>query len=132
MAIEKRARHNKINYIEFSANDFDGTKSFFNSVFGWEFTDYGPDYPAFEGRGFDCGFYRGDKTSQSENGGALPVFFSENLEETERKVIAAGGTAVKGIFSFPGGRRFQFQEPSGNELGVWTDVDEKGNQIKIV
>ncbi len=132
MAIEKRARHNKINYIEFAASDFDGTKTFFNKVFGWEFTDYGPEYTAFEGRGFDCGFYKAEIASKSANGRALPVFFSENLEETERKVKAAGGTIVREIFSFPGGRRFQFLEPSGNELGVWTDVDENGNKIKIM
>ncbi len=131
MTIEKRARHNKINYIEFTASDFDKTKHFFNKVFGWEFTDYGPDYTAYEGRGFDCGFHRADLSSRSENGGALPVFYSENLEETERKIKAAGGAIIREIFSFPGGRRFQFLEPSGNELGVWTDVDEDGNLIKI-
>ena len=131
MAVERRAQHNKINYIEFAASDFDKTKEFFTKVFGWEFTDYGPDYTAYEGWGMDCGFYRSDKTSSSENGGALPIFYSENLEETERKVKNAGGTITKEIFSFPGGRRFQFAEPSGNELGVWSSLDEKGNEIKL-
>lgn len=124
MVTEKRARHNKINYIEFAANDLEKTKDFFNQVFGWEFTDYGPEYAAYEGRGFDCGFFKSDLSSSAANGGALPVFFSENLEETERKIINAGGSIIKEIFSFPGGRRFQFTEPSGNELGVWSDVEK--------
>ena len=124
MITEKRARHNKINYIEFAACDLEKTKNFFNRVFGWEFTDYGPEYTAYEGRGFDCGFFKSDLSSSAENGGALPVFFSENLEETERKIKNAGGSIVKEIFSFPGGRRFQFTEPSGYELGVWSDVEK--------
>ena len=124
MITEKRARHNKINYIEFAACDLEKTKDFFNQVFGWEFTDYGPEYTAYEGRGIDCGFFKSDLSSSATNGGALPVFFSENLEETERKIKSAGGSIVKEIFSFPGGRRFQFTEPSGNELGVWSDVEK--------
>lgn len=123
MITEKRARHNKINYLEFAACDLEKTKEFFTNVFGWEFTDYGPEYTAYEGRGFDCGFFKSDLSSSAEKGSALPVFFSENLEETERKIKSAGGTIVKEIFSFPGGRRFQFTEPSGNELGVWSDVE---------
>ncbi|MBL4602001.1 MAG: VOC family protein [Emcibacteraceae bacterium] len=119
----KRSRHHKINYIEFAANDLEATKSFFNQVFGWEFTDYGPDYTAYEGRGIDCGFYKSELSSKTENGAALAVFYSENIEETERKVSKAGGTVVKGIFSFPGGRRFHFTEPSGNEIAVWGDIE---------
>ncbi len=132
MVTERRSRHNKITYIEFAAIDFDATKAFFMQVFGWEFNDYGQDYTAYEGFGVDFGFYRADMQSLSEKGSALPVFYSENLEETERKVRRAGGTIVKEIFEFPGGRRFQFLEPSGNEIGVWSDVDESGNQPKLV
>ncbi|HRW29156.1 MAG TPA: VOC family protein [Emcibacteraceae bacterium] len=120
--LDKRARHHKINYIEFAATNLEATKKFFNDVFGWEFTDYGPEYTAYEGRGIDCGFYQSEKVSDSSNGAALPVFYSENLEESERRIIRAGGTIVREIFDFPGGRRFQFREPSGNELGVWSDI----------
>ena len=107
--LDKRARHHKINYIEFAATNLEATKKFFNDVFGWEFTDYGPDYTAYEGRGIDCGFYQSEKVSDSSNGAALPVFYSENLEESERRIIRAGGTIVREIFDFPGGRRFQFR-----------------------
>lgn len=131
MVTERRSRHNKITYIEFAALEFDKTKAFFQQVFGWEFNDYGPDYTAYEGFGVDFGFYRADKQSLSEQGGALPVFYSENLEETERKIKKAGGVMLKEIFAFPGGRRFQFLEPSGNELGVWSDRDENGKEIKM-
>lgn len=121
---EKRSRHNKVNYIEFAANDLEKTKEFFANVFGWDFTDYGPDYTAFEGRSaVDCGFFRADLSSKTDNGGALVVFYSENLEETKCKIEQAGGTIVREIFPFPGGKRFHFTEPSGNEIAVWSDVE---------
>lgn len=121
---ENRVRHNKVNYVEFASKDLDKTKAFFEQAFAWSFTDYGPDYTAFEGRGHvDCGFFRADMASSTEAGGALVVLYSENLEETERKVKRAGGEIVKEIFAFHGGRRFQFTEPSGNELAVWSDVE---------
>lgn len=120
--MEKRARHNKINYIEFAAHDLDKTKSFFNEVFGWEFTDYGPDYTAYESRDIDCGIFRAKLSSKTENGGVLVVFYSENLEETLKHIKKAGGAISREIFSFPGGRRFHFIEPCGNEIAVWSDV----------
>lgn len=111
--------HEKINYLEYAARDIDATKAFFSQVFGWEFEDYGPDYTAFSNQGVDGGFYRADLSSSVDKGAALTVFYSDELEATEQKVIAAGGEIIKPIFSFPGGRRFHFTEPSGNEFAVW-------------
>ncbi len=114
-------KHEKINYVEFPAKDLEATKAFFTSVFGWSFEDYGPDYTAFLKEGLDGGFFRSEQASLTSNGGALIVFYSKELEETQAKIEAAGGTIIKPIFSFPGGRRFQFTEPSGNEFAVWSD-----------
>lgn len=111
--------HEKINYLELPASDIGATKAFFTKVFGWEFEDYGPDYCAFANQGVDGGFYRSDLASQTDQGAALPVFYSDNLQQTLDKVIAAGGEIIKPIFDFPGGRRFHFLEPSGNEFAVW-------------
>ena len=113
--------HEKINYVEFASNDLEATKLFFQKVFNWNFTDYGPDYTAFENAGIDGGFYRENLSSRSENGGALIVFYSSNILETQEKIIKHGGTIIKPIFTFPGGERFHFIEPSGNEYAVWTD-----------
>lgn len=115
--------HHKINYVEFPARDINATKSFFSSVFGWSFQDYGPDYAAITDGGLDGGFYTSDKASSTENGSTLVVLYSDNLETTLEKVVGGGGTIVKDIFSFPGGRRFHFTEPSGNELAVWSDKE---------
>jgi len=112
--------HHKINYIEFPARDLTATKTFFNKAFGWEFQDYGPDYCAFTGQGTDGGFYKSDLISATSTGAALVVLSSDNLEASEAAVKAAGGKIIKEIFSFPGGRRFHFTEPSGNELAVWS------------
>lgn len=112
-------KHEKINYVELAAKDLDATKSFFQTAFNWEFVDYGPAYTAFSNQGLDGGFYQADLASTAESGGALIIFFSEALEATQAKVVKAGGTIIKPIFSFPGGRRFQFLEPSGNEFAVW-------------
>lgn len=115
--------HEKINYVEFPAKDLAATKAFFNTAFGWTFVDYGPDYVAFSDQGLDGGFFTSEQHSTSANGGALIVLFSENLEATQAKVSAAGGKIVQDIYSFPGGRRFHFTEPSGNEFAVWAQPE---------
>ncbi|WP_428036024.1 VOC family protein [Amphritea sp.] len=114
-------QHEKINYVEFPASDLQATKDFFSTVFDWVFEDYGPDYCAFGNQGLEGGFFKSDQKSSSENGAALIVFYSSDLEGTLHKIESAGGQINKPIFSFPGGRRFHFIEPSGNELAVWSD-----------
>ena len=111
--------HEKMNYVEFPAKDLAGTKAFFESVFGWTFTDYGPEYTAFENQGLDGGFFQADLASSTEKGAALIVFYSNQLEATLAKVEKAGGSILRPIYSFPGGRRFHFTELSGNEFAVW-------------
>jgi len=113
--------HEKINYVEYPSRDLDATKRFFQHAFGWTFEDYGPEYAAFSGEGLDGGFYKADLAASTIHGSALIVFYSEALEETLNKVVAAGGKIVKPIFPFPGGRRFHFTEPSGNEFAVWAE-----------
>ncbi len=114
-------RHEKINYVEFPASDLDRTKEFFQIAFGWTFTDYGHDYTAFSDQGLDGGFYRSPMAASVDRGSALIVLYSESLEDTFNKIKPAGGRIVLPIFSFPGGRRFHFAEPSNNELAVWSD-----------
>lgn len=112
----------KINYIEFPAKNIQATKDFFTKVFGWSFEYFGSEYAAFYQSGINGGFFKSDLESSTSNGAALVVLYSRNLEVTQSKIERAGGTIVKPIFSFPGGRRFHFTEPSGNELAVWSDV----------
>ena len=114
--------NDKINYVEFPARDIEATKTFFTTVFGWGFNDYGPEYTAFADQGINGGFYKSDSASSTETGGALIVLYSDTLEVVQERVERAGGSILKPIFSFPGGRRFHFTEPSGNELAVWSDV----------
>ena len=116
-------RHEKLNYVEFPSADLNATKAFFKKAFNWSFVDYGPDYSAFSGQGLDGGFFKANLCSSTSNGAALLVFYSHNLEATLTKVSEAGGEIVKPIFSFPGGRRFHFTEPSGNEFAVWSEAD---------
>ncbi|MGB5244936.1 MAG: VOC family protein [Woeseia sp.] len=115
------AAHEKINYVEFPASNIEKTKAFFGNAFGWAFVDYGPDYASFSDQGIDGGFYRSNLSATTARGSALIVLYSKDLEQTQSNVAAAGGTIVKPIFSFPGGRRFHFIEPSGNELAVWSE-----------
>jgi predicted enzyme related to lactoylglutathione lyase len=114
--------HEKLNYVEFASSDLKATKDFFEKAFGWSFVDYGLEYTAFSGQGIDGGFFKANLYSSTANGAALLVFYSNNLESTLAKVIEAGGEIIKPIFSFPGGRRFHFAEPSGNEFAVWSDT----------
>lgn len=117
------ATHGKINYVEFPAKDLAATRAFFEAALGWSFTDYGPDYMAFSAAeaGLDGGFFRSGLASSTERGGALVVLYAERLEEIQGRIEAAGGSIVRPVFAFPGGRRFHFAEPSGNELAVWSD-----------
>lgn len=115
-------RHEKINYLEYHASDLASTKAFFTEVFAWQFTDYGPDYTAFSSNDeLDGGFFRSDLSSSAHAGAALTVFYSNDLEATQKKVKNAGGEISTAIFDFPGGRRFHFTEPSGNEFAVWSE-----------
>lgn len=116
--------HEKLNYAEFPCADLPSTKAFFEKAFGWAFVDYGPEYTAFSGQGLDGGFFKADLHSSTASGAALLVFYSRDLESTLAKVIAAGGRIIKPIFGFPGGRRFHFTEPSGNEFAVWSEAGE--------
>ena len=113
--------HEKINYIEFPAKNIDTTKAFFKAIFNWDFVDYGPDYTAFSNQGLDGGFFKSDLVVSTKNGSALVVFYSENLEQTSSKIELSNGAIIKPIFSFPGGRRFHFSDPNGNEYAVWSD-----------
>ncbi len=111
----------KIDYIEFPATDFDAVQSFYSAAFDWSFTDYGPEYRAFTDGKLDGGFYKSELRSSTSAGAVLVVLFAEDLEKTRDNVVASGGKIIKGIFPFPGGRRFQFEDPHGNELAVWSD-----------
>lgn len=112
---------NHINYVEFAASNFKATQDFFAKAFGWTFQSWGEDYCSFSNAGLEGGFYRSEKLSKYEQGAPLIVLYSKQLEATQRMVEEAGGKIVAPIFSFPGGRRFHFCEPSGNELAVWSE-----------
>ena len=111
-------KNNEINYIEFKANDLERIKIFYSHLFGWKFTDYGPTYTAFEESGLSGGF---EKTDEAIINGALVVLYHEDLEALKADIIDFGSEISQDIFSFPGGRRFHFKDPSGNELAVWSD-----------
>ena len=111
--------HHAIDYIEFSVRDMAKSKQFYSDCFGWKFNDYGPDYAGIVGEGREVGGFRVD--SSVTTGGPLVVLFSNHLDSTLEKIKAAGGRIVKAPFAFPGGRRFHFVDPSGNELAVWSE-----------
>lgn len=111
----------QINYVEFPAADLEQVKAFYQEAFSWEFADYGPEYTAFSESGLMGGFFKSDLKSRTENGSALVVLYAADLEEMQAKVEKAGARISVEIFSFPGGRRFQFLDPHGNELAVWSD-----------
>ena len=110
-----------INYIELPVTDMVAAKAFYTAAFGWTYQDYGPTYAAFTNACLDGGFDAAAERKPSRDG-ALVVLFEKDLEVCQARVEQAGGDIAMPIFGFPGGRRFQFIDPSGNELAVWTDV----------
>lgn len=113
--------HEKISYVELPSKDLAVTKAFFSVVFGWSFSDFGDEYTSFTNAGVNGGFFKSDLTESTETGSALIVFYSKELEQTQAKIENAGGAVIKPTFSFPGGRRFHFADPNGNEYAVWSD-----------
>lgn len=114
--------HHNINYVELPSTDLEKTKTFFTEVFNWNFKDFGSDYCAFNQAGIEGGFYLSEWGAATQNSSALVVIYSEDLDLTLEKVKENGGTIVKDIFSFPGGKRFQFLDPGGSEFGVWSEL----------
>ena len=112
--------NNSINYIELPMVKNDETKKFYNQVFGWEFADWGPDYISFSGANIDGGF-NGENDATVSRGGALVVLYASDLNQKFEEVKQAGGEISKLIFEFPGGKRFHFRDPNGNELAVWSE-----------
>ena len=110
---------NHINYIEFKAHDLEKIKAFYTRVLGWTFTDYGPTYTSFSDSGIAGGF---EYTDEPIVNGVLVVLYHKNLEAIEEQVKKAGGAIVLETFSFPGGRRFHFKDPTGNELAIWSET----------
>ena len=104
----------KVDYVEMTGGDLGAVKGFYAEAFGWTFVDYGPEYAAFD-QGLEGGFYAGPGQAP------LVVLYAHDLEAMQAKVRAAGGTIVKPIFAFPGGRRFHFRDPAGNEMAVWSE-----------
>ncbi len=110
-----------ISYIEFASQNLEQTKQFFTQAFGWSFQDFGDEYIAFSNQGLNGGFFKSNLSSSTRNGASLVVLYSNGLSMTQDKIKKAGGIIIKPVFSFPGGFRFHFQEPGGNELAVWSE-----------
>lgn len=107
----------KLDYLELPGGELEAVKTFYGAAFGWTFQDYGPSYAAFD-EGLDGGFDADPEATTKP----LPVLFAHDLEAMAARVEAAGGRIVKPIFAFPGGRRFHFRDPAGNELAVWSET----------
>jgi hypothetical protein len=108
----------RLDYVEYAVTDLASTKNFYSNVFGWKFEDYGPEYSSFSDGRVAGGFFTSDEI---KTGGPLVVIYASDLEGAQKKVEDAGGQIVKEIFSFPGGRRFHFADPTGHELAVWSN-----------
>ena len=106
----------RLNYVELPVGDTAASKAFFEAAFGWSLTGFGPDYAATTGQGCDLGL-NGDPAEATSK--PLAVIETNHLEAALASVEAAGGVITRPIFAFPGGRRFYFREPSGNELVVY-------------
>ena len=110
----------KVDYVELPGRDLPATKRFYGAAFGWTFTDYGPGYAAFD-EGLDGGFHGDDEADNGVAQAPLIILYAHDLEAMAARVEAAGGQIVRPIFAFPGGRRFHFNDPAGNELAVWSE-----------
>ena len=115
--------HHEIDYIEFEVSDMAQAQRFYAAAFGWQFNDYGPAYAGIRKQGGgEVGGLR--LTSEVASGGPLVILYSNDLERSLAAVQEAGGQVTRAPFDFPGGRRFHFRDPSGNQLAVWSPRQE--------
>jgi predicted enzyme related to lactoylglutathione lyase len=120
---------NQIDYVELPATDIEATRHFYAAAFGWKFEDYGPDYTSF----FDgrlAGGFTTETTPPAK--GLLLVIYASDLPAAQEKIKTAGGAIVKDIFSFPGGSRFHFTDPNGNELAVWSEASALSKRSQLI
>ncbi len=113
--------HNHIDLVEFPAvspEELQKTTHFFSEVFGWQYKDWGGVYRDTADSGLMSGVIA---TEQGKPKMPLVVVYVNNLEEAKERIVQAGGTVILDIYPFPGGRRFHFMDPSGNELAVWSE-----------
>lgn len=111
--------HHHVDFFELPTVNLEAGKAFYAAAFGWSFVDYGPDYADVQGAGLSGGLRKVE--AAPPRGGSLVIVYSEHLEASERAVLAAGGSVIE-HHEFPGGKRFHFLDPTGNELAVWTKV----------
>ncbi len=112
-----RGKNSQIDNIEFNVADIGRSKAFYGHVFGWTFTDYGPTYCEFSDGRLTGGLTTGGPIRP---GGPLLILYADDLAAMQARLEAAGARIVKPVFSFPGGRRFHFEDPDGYELAVWS------------
>jgi uncharacterized protein len=110
-------KHHKVDFFELRVSDMNAAKAFYTKAFGWTYQDYGPEYADIQGAGLSGGL--AFATTAASRGGALIILYSDDLAASEQTIIDAGGL-ITSRHEFPGGRRFQFSDPAGNELAVWT------------
>ncbi len=114
-------KHEKINYLEIPSSNLKASQQFFEKVFMWKFTPYGEDYLAFNDGTIDGGFYLSETSAKVSNGSVLVVFYSDDLDSTYQKILNNEGKISTETFEFPGGKRFHFLDPTGNEFAVWSE-----------
>lgn len=112
-------QENTISFVELYTTDMNTTQSFYSQVFGWRFKNYGKEYADIQGAGLAGGF--AVIPERMPSGGALVVLYTADLEACQERIKGHGGRITKAIFSFPGGHRFHFEDPTGNLLAVWSD-----------
>ena len=113
---------NRIDYVEIPVTDIKEARDFFAAMFGWEFQEWGDDYVSFNDGSLNGGFRRAVEPASQES--VLLVFYSADLERDLERVQTLGASISADIFSFPGGRRFHFIDPTGNEYAIWSDRSE--------
>lgn len=111
----------RIDYLEFPSRDGGATRRFFAAAFDWRFVDYGPAYQGIANAGIDAGI---QSAAAEATAAPLAIVRVLDLDAAQQRVEQAGGVLTRPQFDFPGGRRFHFREPGGNEMAVWVAKPE--------
>lgn len=110
----------RLTMIEFPTGDAAASATFFQDAFGLGHVACGPHYTDVQLGGDQTLGFQADAAEAPS--GPLVVLEVDDLVQARAAIEAAGGRVTVEPFGFPGGRRFHFTEPGGNELAVWTPV----------
>ena len=106
-------------HVEIPAPDLAALRGFYGGVFGWTFSEMGPQYVLFHAGDGGGGL---DASAPVVDGGVVLVLAVEDIDASLTAITGAGGEALSPKTGIGGDHGFcaYFRDPCGNKMGIWS------------